>query len=232
VMALLCTIEELVAAGAWVNEFRVVHDEPFQGEFYLHFRAGVLRLCRNSDRRGVFVRPEEIVKRLKGDFLLGRACGIRRGIQLDILDATSGLGLDGLALASTGQRVVMVERERALWALLVNLLERIDPDQAELVLDDCGRVLANTGRPSPDVVYFDPMFPPRSKSALPGKRMQYLIGLLAGMPPFDEGLIDLARTRARSRVVLKRRLKDRPIGRPDWAIKGRSVRYDVYRGSG
>ena len=81
-----------------------------------------------------------------------------------------------------------------------------------------------------DVIYFDPMFPPRRKSALPGKRMQYLGELLGEGEAFDTGLIPKALQRARSRVVLKRRLKDPVTLRPDWTLRGRSIRYDVYRG--
>ena len=80
-----------------------------------------------------------------------------------------------------------------------------------------------------DVIYFDPMFPVRGKTALPGKRMQYLAGLLGDDPPFTGSLVELGRRQARSRVVVKRRSKDPVIARPDWQITGRTVRYDVYR---
>ena len=36
---------------------------------------------------------------------------------------------------------------------------------------------------------------------------------------------------SRRRVVVKRRRHDAPIGKPDWQILGRSVRFDVYRGT-
>ena len=85
-----------------------------------------------------------------------------------------------------------------------------------------------------DVICLDPMFPQRRKRALPGKRMQYLGALLEQsgqeVEPDAAGMVLLARPHARSRVVLKRRLKDPPTGAPDWSLKGRSVRYDVFRG--
>ena len=100
----------------------------------------------------------------------------------------------------------------------------------ELSFTDSAELLA-AGVKS-DVIYLDPMFPGRRKKALPNKRMQYLNMLLGESEPFDASLLELARQRARNRVVLKRRLKDPELLAPDWALKGRSVRYDVYRGYG
>ena len=60
--------------------------------------------------------------------------------------------------------------------------------------------------------------------------MQYLAELLGQDDEFEEDLLEVALAHATSRVVLKRRLKARLIGKPDWQIRGRSVRYDVYRG--
>jgi 16S rRNA (guanine1516-N2)-methyltransferase len=239
---LVCVGEEADGPEPWRSDFRLVASPTPGTRFYLRFDAGILRLCRCDDERGVFVRPEEIAWRRQGDFLLGRACGIRQGQQLNVLDATAGLGLDGLALADRGARVLLVERNRALWAMLANLIQRVGfaagalPDSAGpqvlLQLGDSRRVLtAETGF-RVDVVYLDPMFPARTKSALPGKRMQYLAELLRDEEPFDPGLIDLARRRAISRVVVKRRLKDDAVVAPDWQIRGRAVRYDVYRAAG
>jgi hypothetical protein len=44
------------------------------------------------------------------------------------------------------------------------------------------------------------------------------------------GDLERARERALRRVVLKRRARDPVIGRPDWTVRGKAVRYDVYRG--
>lgn len=204
---------------------------PGAGSFYLRSLAGVLMLCRIGDPHAVHVEPREIEQRLKGSQLLGRAVGTRRGQALEVLDATCGLGLDGLALARRGQRVTLVERHPLLWALATNLLRRAGIPSATLRLGN-SRALLEDPKLGFDVICIDPMFPARAKTALPGKRMQYLAELLRGEPDFDAKLIDLARHRARSRVVLKRRRRDPSVGQPDWTITGRSVRYDVYRGRG
>ena len=243
-MDLVCDPADLQELAAIAEHFKVVgavsddRNSKIEavGEFHLKYAGGCLSLHRTGDDRGVFVGAREIPQRLRGDFLLGRACGIGQAGQrnlsvprITILDATAGLGVDGLALARCGALVTLVEREPVLWALLQNLLSRIGGHEITLLLDDCHRVLEAAD--SFDVVYFDPMFGHRAKSALPGKRMQYLAELLRNTEPFDESLIELAKNRARSRVVLKRRAKAPPVGKPDWTIKGRTVRYDVYRGA-
>jgi len=85
-----------------------------------------------------------------------------------------------------------------------------------------------------DIVYLDPMFPERDKHALPNKRMQAVASLFdddQARPSVGLGAwVTSARERARRRVVLKRRLRDPVEFAPDWQIRGRSVRYDVWRG--
>ena len=197
-------------------------------EFFLSFEAGALMLCRQGDGAGIRVESRDIQRRLTGPFLLGRACGLTPGSAPHVLDATAGLGVDGLALAKRGARVDLLEREPLLWMLLRDLLRRLEESGIPLTLADLETHLAGTA--VYDVIYLDPMFPDRAKSALPGKRMQYLSALLSESEPFDLSLIPMAQARARSRVVLKRRLKDPVELPPDWTLRGRSIRYDVYRG--
>lgn len=208
-------------------------------ELHLGYRDGVLRLCRGADVRGIHVQREDVQKRLKGDFLLGRACSGNTRQGLRILDAMAGLGTDGLALALRGHHVTFVERNTVLWALLYDLLQRVDIPGPALHLGDCRKLLeAQDGSAEQfDVIYLDPMFPQRSKRALPGKHMQY-VSLLLGEEAENgsqldaealPALIRAARGVAGSHVVLKRRRTDPVVGAPDWQLKGRSVRYDMFR---
>ena len=81
-----------------------------------------------------------------------------------------------------------------------------------------------------DVVYLDPMFGEHPKTAMPAKQMQVLAGLVGEMAKGEiVELIDEARRIASARVVVKRRASAEALGRPDWQIRGRSVRFDVYR---
>lgn len=236
-MKLVCAAAHRQHLGWLETLFEVVVSDAAEPDgsadpFYLRFDDGVLQLCRAGETRGIFVDPAEIHRRLRGEFLLGRACGLSRDSRPHILDATAGLGVDGLALRSRGARLHMVERHPALWALLGDLLMRADISDVELTLGDSHSFL-DVEAPY-DVVYYDPMFAPRSKTALPGKRMQYAAALVesaeANEAGVDEAQIRLAQSCARSRVVLKRRAKDPSIGVPDWTIRGRSIRYDAYQG--
>lgn len=81
----------------------------------------------------------------------------------------------------------------------------------------------------PDVVLIDPMYPPSTRSALPRKEMRVLSQLL-GQDGDAVELLDVARKAARRRVVVKRHLRDAPLGgiRPTHSRSGRSTRFDVY----
>ncbi len=223
-LGIVCAAEDEAAIANLLGEIERIAI-PSSG-FYLSFRDDVLSLHRAGEAQGISVDPKDIEQRLKGPFMLGRACGLPApGLRL--LDATGGLGVDALALARRGVDVHVIEREPMLWALLEDLIRRTG-ERVSASLDDSARLLAEGA--DYDVVYLDPMFPARRKKALPGKKMQYLSALLADAEPFEPGLIALAQQSARSRVVLKRRLKDPIALQPDWSLKGTTVRYDVYQG--
>jgi 16S rRNA (guanine1516-N2)-methyltransferase len=86
----------------------------------------------------------------------------------------------------------------------------------------------------PQVVYCDPMFPPRNKSAAVSGDMQILHALVGGTP--DEGdLLAAALRTATRRVVVKRPLRAEALTasglagiRPSFALEGRASRFDVY----
>jgi 16S rRNA (guanine1516-N2)-methyltransferase len=145
----------------------------------------------------------------------------------------AGLGLDGMTLAMLGCEVLMVERNALLAELLADAVDFIHNkiDVAGAVsrrLADVRDVLSEMH--AFETIYLDPMFPARDKHALPRKSAQMLGDLLGAaddaLPSIVADSIPLAR-----RVVVKRRLHDPAVGRPDWEILGRSVRFDVYRGT-
>ncbi len=228
-LSIVCTGDDEQLLNDLLGPFRSIR--PPERGFFLSFDDDVLRLCRAGDGKGICVMPEDIARRLTGQFLLGKACGLPAE-GLKILDATGGLGVDAMALARKGARIDVVERVPMIWALLKDLGRRLNVSRARIRLADSASVLADD--PIYDVIYLDPMFPQRRKKALPGKRMQYLGALLEQPVPDGDGvdaeLLRLAQSRAQGRVVLKRRLKDPTIGAPDWTLKGKSVRYDVFRG--
>ena len=171
--------------------------------------------------------------------LVVRAVGYK-GQPLRVHDATAGLGRDAVVLALVGCEVTATERHPVLHALLRDGLDRAsvaDPAMAEVLRDrlslhrrDAIEFLTQLSQGHrPDVVYLDPMFPERRKSALVKKEMR-VFRIFAT----DEGgadLFDAAMQSARSRVVVKRPLKAPnlvPDAVPVAVMKGKAVRFDVY----
>lgn len=179
----------------------------------------------------------EIARRRKAGrkLPLARAIGIKAGKPLpSVLDATAGLGRDAYSIAALGCEVTAVERSAIIAALLQSAMDR-KPDEAvrriHLVIGDAVEVMASlSDEQRPDVVYLDPMFPERSKTALVKKEMQYFHALL-GDESDGPQLFEPAVECAKQRVVVKRparapRLVDAPD--PNHSIEGKTVRFDVY----
>ena len=222
---------------SWAPEFELVESRrrPLDASgFFLWWRGGRLELYRDGDPHGVCLQPGEVERRttLRGE--LARACGASVSHRPRVLDAMAGIGLDGMTLSALGCTVVLIEREPMLWALLDSYLRMFDGKgiDARIVHADAWDWLTDSAPADRgfDVIYLDPMFPSRRKGALPGKAMQFVAELTrADSHPLNDW-IELARRPPVARVVLKRRLQDPVVDTPDWQIKGRSVRYDVYRG--
>lgn len=164
---------------------------------------------------------------------LVRATGARPGLR--IMDCTAGLGRDAFILAWYGCRVTLVERSAELASLLEDGLARAaDTDVSEitnrmtLVRGDAIELLQDLDE-VPDVIYLDPMFPPRRKSALVKGDMQILQRLLGPDPDVDV-LIHRALATSARRVVLKRPAHSAfTTGfEPDYTIKGRTSRFEVF----
>jgi 16S rRNA (guanine1516-N2)-methyltransferase len=195
---------------------------------------GRLELRQPGDEAGICLVIDDVRRRLRqgSKLAIARACGVRP--RLRVLDGMAGLGLDGIALATLGCDVVMIERDPMLFALLEDAVVRA---RAELPLsgeiecrnDDTWDVI-EAGAVY-DTIYLDPMFPARDKHALPRKSAQVLADLLGENSDDLLGLIARSKPVARGRVVVKRRRHDPVLAAPDWQILGRSVRFDIYRGS-
>jgi 16S rRNA (guanine1516-N2)-methyltransferase len=167
--------------------------------------------------------------------LLVRAARIR-GVDgpLRAVDATAGLGEDALLLAAAGFLVTMYERNAVVAAMLREGLERAREDdrlaeivgRMELVEGDSIQALS-TMKTSPDVVYLDPMFPARRKSAATKKKLQFIRQLEKPCPDEEELLRAALAARPR-KVVVKRPLKGPHLAgvKPSSSFAGKVVRYD------
>ena len=168
---------------------------------------------------------------------IAKAVGLNKGATPVVLDATAGLGRDGFVLASLGCKVILHERHPVVAALLYDGLQRAYNDieigswmkqNMSLVFGSSHTLLAQC-ESMPDVVYLDPMFPHREKSALVKKEMRVFQDLVGADNDADD-LLEFAYPLASKRVVVKR---------PDYApflnnktpsmqIKTKKNRFDVY----
>ncbi|MGF1643879.1 MAG: class I SAM-dependent methyltransferase [Thiotrichales bacterium] len=168
--------------------------------------------------------------------LLTKAIGLPRLKRPRVIDATAGLGRDAWVLASRGCDVTLLERSAIVHALLEDGLDRARRDPSASQIAACMTLhqvdaIDYLGDPEhgADVVYLDPMFPERRKSAQVKKEMQVLQALLGHDVDLAQ-LLDAARAAAHYRVVVKRPLHGErlPGGDPTFVLAGRSTRFDIY----
>lgn len=175
---------------------------------------------------------------------IAKAIGVSGKFYPQVLDLTAGLGGDSFVLASLGCTLTMLERNPIVHSLLADGLaragapEEADPEMAAIM----SRITLIEGNSadyleqasiddslSADVVYLDPMFPERKKSAKVKKQMQAFHAIVGTDPDADK-LLALALNVANYRVVVKR-----PAGsgyladkKPSYSLEGKSTRYDIY----
>ncbi len=173
---------------------------------------------------------------------IGKAVGLDKASDISVLDATAGLGKDALVLAHLGCNVQMLERSAVIHALLEDGLRRALADPAQQLGTALERMqlfhsdarqwfedIQQARRPRPDVIYLDPMFPPRSKSASVKKDIALLQNILEEETDFP-GLLALARSCARHRVVVKRpgSKPGKDVPEPTLIVPGKSAHFEVY----
>lgn len=169
---------------------------------------------------------------------LARAVGLKGRDRPGVLDATAGLGRDAFVLASLGCQVRLVEQSPIVGALLEDGLERARqtletaPVAARMSLIQANAIewMAKLDpQDLPEVIYLDPMYPERTKSALVKKEMR-LLRALVGKDENAPLLLEAALQYARRRVVVKRPRLASPVTgpKPDFTIASKNTRFDVY----
>jgi 16S rRNA (guanine1516-N2)-methyltransferase len=169
---------------------------------------------------------------------LAKAIGLKPGNTPSVIDATAGWARDAFVLASLGCQIQLLEQSQLLATLIEDGLRRAS-DHAETVTIAARMQVLNvnaidylTVMPTtawPDVIYLDPMYPSREKSALVKKDMQ-LLHQLVGSDQTGAALLDISLQRATKRVVVKRP-KGAPLlssQKPVAEITSKNTRYDIY----
>ena len=169
--------------------------------------------------------------------MIAKAVGLKPGVRPRVLDATAGLGRDAFVLAQLGCTLDLIERQPIVAELLADALSRAqdDPEVGPIVarmhlrVGDAIALMRAWTDAVPEVIYLDPMFPERDKSALVKKEMRLFKTLVGGDDDAPE-LLEEALALASHRVVVKRPRKAPVVtGRPpSHALEGKSSRYDIY----
>ncbi len=166
---------------------------------------------------------------------IAKAIGLKHGFTPYVLDATAGLGRDAFVLASLGCRVSLMERMPVVAALLENGLTRAQLNSETQTIADRMKLVYSSSIENmsmvnaPDVIYLDPMYPHREKSAAVKKEMRVFQSLV-GEDLDADSLLAPARALAKYRVVVKRPSYAPPLDniKPSTSIKMKKNRFDVY----
>ncbi|CDG19744.1 conserved protein of unknown function [Xenorhabdus poinarii G6] len=198
-------------------------DEPKLGGIYVDFVSGTMA----HRRRFGGGRGEAVAK----------AVGIKKDYLPHVVDATAGLGRDAFVLAAIGCHVSMLERHPVVAALLDDGLQRGYQDaeiggwlKERMTLLHTSSITALAEMtPVPDVVYLDPMYPHKQKSALVKKEMRVFQSLV-GADEDADNLLEPARMLAKRRVVVKRPDYAEPLAgiKASASITTKNHRFDIY----
>lgn len=168
---------------------------------------------------------------------VAKAVGIKGDYLPSVIDATAGLGRDAFVLAAIGCKVLLVERHPVVAALLEDGLQRAyaDPEigtfmQERMQLAEVHHIAElDPATQAAEVVYLDPMYPHKQKSALVKKEMRVFQHLVGADLDADD-LFTPARALAKKRVVVKRPDYAPFIAeqKPDFSQTTKNHRFDIY----
>jgi 16S rRNA (guanine1516-N2)-methyltransferase len=232
-----------LAASDWAARLQL----PLDGdtEFALQLGEAGLQLLDLSPQAPGPVRVDFVAgavahRRLFGGGsgqMIAKAVGLQPGVRPTVLDATAGLGRDAFVLAQLGCAVTLIERQPLIAALLEDGLQRALSDfdvapivaQMHLLRGNAIELMRDWAGEPPQVIYLDPMFPHRDKSASVKKEMR-LFRPLVGDDDDAPALLAAALALATHRVVVKRPRKAPAIAgeKPGYVLEGNASRFDIY----
>lgn len=160
--------------------------------------------------------------------LISKAMGAGR-YGLNVLDLSAGLGIDAVFLAQLGYSVTALERNPLIYLALNEAIKHKPELSLEFKFGDALEYIKNSDIGA-EVIYFDPMFPEKTKSALPRQEMVFFRGLVGHDEDAEEVLEAALQIRGVRRVVVKRPIKAPPLKKPVSEISGKLIRFDLYNG--
>lgn len=189
-------------------------------------------ICCNFEDKSLLYRLETSGKNQD----LEKACGINKNTKT-IIDTTAGMGKDSFILASYDVKIIMIEKNKLIYYLLKDGIERAINSNNQKIKNICKNMtLYNSNSidflqnfyEKVDCIYLDPMFTKENGKSLVKKEMQIFHNL--AFYGDNEKLFKIAIQKANNRVIVKRML-DSPLlinMQPSYQIKGKTVRYDIY----
>jgi len=229
-------LQEAAHALASTFHLPLVNSIPVDSPYYLYLTTKHLELhhLTNKPIYVDFVGGSLAYRRRHGGGrkqALAKAIGLKHGATPTVVDATAGLGRDAFVLASLDCQVTMLERSPVVAALLHDGLQRAETiitDNLSLIHHNAQDWLSKIENP-PEVIYLDPMYPHRKKSALVKKEMR-IFREIVGEDLDSSALLDAALACATRRVVVKRPKLATPLAdkKPSFCIKTEKTRFDVY----
>lgn len=170
-------------------------------------------------------------RHLGGEHLI-KACQIKGNKNARVLDATCGLGVDSFLLSQAGFEVESYEKHPVVYALLKDGLHRLKEMNASIGFTVYNQdSISIMSQSHVDVVYLDPMFPHRKKTAKNKLGMQLFQDLYQNNADNAHELISQAVKSDCQRVVIKRPTKSRLLTqfKPTFQVKGKTCRFDAYQ---
>ncbi|HHF6900962.1 TPA: class I SAM-dependent methyltransferase [Haemophilus influenzae] len=201
-------------------------DEPKLGAVYVDFVGGTMAHRRKFGGG----RGEAVAK----------AVGIKGSALPTVIDATAGLGRDAFVLAAIGCQVRLVERHPVVFLLLQDGLNRAYQDEeiGEMLQQNLHLLnVQHINELDPnsdyaDVVYLDPMYPHKQKSALVKKEMRVFQHLVGADLDADELLLPALQLAKKCVVVKRPDYAEFLCGKqPHFSRETKNHRFDIYMGA-
>ncbi|WP_440651779.1 class I SAM-dependent methyltransferase [Cysteiniphilum sp. 19S12-1] len=211
--------------------------------FYLEYENDLLTLKHSDSALTLCVdfNSHDIQNRIKPNTAkldLIKAIEGKGKDKLSILDMTAGLGQDSFSLAARGHTIDAIEQNPYVFLLLKDGLQRAQNDiNLSETAQRISLYFANSTHfnhahqvDKYDVIYLDPMFPERTKTAKVKKNMQLLHELVGIDDESNILLFEQAKALSPKKIVVKRpRLGDFiDHQKPTSQVTGKSSRFDVY----
>ena len=205
-------------------------------KYFLIDKSGVSFISGKQELKGDFLKmlPRVTGGHLAHEILFKAAKPLKEKDNLKGVDCTAGLGEDSFLLAAYGYEMELFEHNPITAVLLNDALIRARQDAR---LKDIAKRMTLTEGDSkellkklnykPDLIYLDPMFPEKKKSAETKKKLQVLHQIEAVCSD-EEELLAAAKLANPDKIVIKRPPEGAYLGglTPSFSVTRKAVRFD------